>query len=170
MGPAMGPAMAIMTSVTNSNQAWQERLGPVVARAAAELVAVEQHGDTLRVYIDQPQGVGLDDCERVSKELGATLSELEDWNLEVSSPGEDRPLVKRGDFERFTGRRAKVQARNPIEGSRNFIGTLDGVDDQGVGVKLENGKTVVVGWDNLAQARLAPLPSVPGRPAQARAK
>ncbi|HXR98522.1 MAG TPA: ribosome maturation factor RimP [Terriglobales bacterium] len=152
-----------MTNLTNSNQAWQDRLGPVVARAAAELVAVEQHGDTLRVYIDQPQGVGLDDCERVSKELGAALTELEDWNLEVSSPGEDRPLVKREDFERFAGRRAKVQSRNPIEGSRNFVGALDGADAAGVRVKLENGASVVVAWDNLAQARLAPLPQIPAR-------
>jgi ribosome maturation factor RimP len=100
-----------------------------------ELVGVElfQRGGgahTLRVYIDHPRGITLDDCEAVSHQLSGVL-DVEDpipgnYDLEVSSPGLDRPLVFPEHFERFAGRRVKVRLAEKIEGRRNLDGVLVG--------------------------------------------
>jgi ribosome maturation factor RimP len=102
----------------------------------------------LRVYIDHDDGVGLDDCARVSRALSATL-DVEDlipvhYNLEVSSPGLDRPLRTEAHFRRYLGRRAKIRTRRPLgeaPGRRNFSGTLVGVEGGGdaVGVRIDVG-------------------------------
>ena len=92
-----------------------------------ELVDVEfaQQG-LLRVYIDRPAGITIDDCEAVSRQLSHVLA-VEDFDysrLEVSSPGLDRPLKKASDFERFAGCEVAVRLRAPLEGRRNFEGVL----------------------------------------------
>lgn len=100
-----------------------------------ELVALEQPAaETLRLYIDRPGGVDLALCEAVTAELRDLL---ERYSLEVSSPGIDRPLTKPEHFRRFLGRRVKVRTREPIEGRRNFTGTLAGADDESVMVASE---------------------------------
>jgi ribosome maturation factor RimP len=110
-------------------------LGPV-GRAGCELVDVEYRrepaGWTLRLYIDKEGGVSLDDCQRVSQEVGTVL-EVEDpiphrFNLEVSSPGLDRPLRTEASFRDAVGRQVRVAAREPIAGRRNFTGRLISVD------------------------------------------
>ena len=102
-----------------------ERLSaPVVEELGMELVDVEfvKEGGRwmLRVYIDKPGGIGLDDCERVSQSLDTMLDEKDPipqtFYLEVSSPGIERPLKKLRDFQRFCGHRVNVSTYAPLEG------------------------------------------------------
>jgi ribosome maturation factor RimP len=102
-----------------------------------ELVDFEWKNETgwvLRVFIDGPGGIGVDDCARVSHQLSATL-DVEDliqhhYSLEVSSPGLNRPLKKEADFRRFVGQKAKIRTKHPVgESRRNFSGTLIAVEN-----------------------------------------
>ena len=100
-----------------------------------ELIALEQPAaETLRLYIDRHGGVDLALCEAVTGELRDLL---ERYSLEVSSPGIDRPLTKPEHFRRFLGRRVRVRTRDPIEGRRNFTGTLAEADEESVMVAAE---------------------------------
>jgi ribosome maturation factor RimP len=104
----------------------------------AELSGGRQHR-TLRVYIDSPHGVTVDDCAAVSRQLSAIL-DVEDpfpgsYTLEVSSPGLDRPLVTPADFRRFQGEVVKVRLLNALDGRRNFTGRL--VETTGESVVIE---------------------------------
>ena len=102
-----------------------------------ELIALERPAaETLRLYIDHPGGVDLALCETVTGELRELL---EQWSLEVSSPGVDRPLTKPEHFRRFLGRRIKVQTDEAIAGQRNFTGTLADADEETVSVAAESG-------------------------------
>jgi ribosome maturation factor RimP len=124
-----------------------------------ELVDVERspHGRMLRVFIDKPQGVSVDDCVAVSNHLSRLLAveNVDYGRLEISSPGLDRPLKKTSDFIRFAGESAKLKLRVGLQGQRNFVGVLRGVQD-GV-LKLEvDGKVLDLELDNLEKARLVP--------------
>jgi ribosome maturation factor RimP len=95
-------------------------------------VAGPENKPIVRVFIDKPQGVTHDDCSEVSLHLG-TILDVEDfihasYTLEVSSPGLERGLYKRADYERFAGSDAKMKTRLPVNGQRNFRGRLLGVD------------------------------------------
>jgi ribosome maturation factor RimP len=95
-------------------------------------VAGPENKPIVRVFIDKPQGVTHEDCSKVSLHLG-TILDVEDfihasYTLEVSSPGLERGLYKRADYERFAGSDAKMKTRLPINGQRNFRGRLLGVD------------------------------------------
>lgn len=107
-----------------STQAIIER---TLAAMGYEVVDVErgQQG-VLRVFIDSPSGITLDDCEKVSRQLSYVLEveAVEYSRLEVSSPGLDRPLRKPADFERFAGSEVALRLREPLEGRRNFDGLL----------------------------------------------
>jgi ribosome maturation factor RimP len=99
-------------------------------------VAGPENKPIVRVFIDKPNGVTHDDCSQVSLHLG-TILDVEDfihasYTLEVSSPGLERGLYKRADYERFAGSDAKMKTRQPIEGQRNFRGRLLGVDGSDV--------------------------------------
>jgi ribosome maturation factor RimP len=107
-----------------STQAIIER---TLAGMGYELVDIEHARDgLLRVYIDAPAGIALDDCEKASRQLSHVLmvEEVDYARLEVSSPGVDRPLKKPVDFERFAGAEISVRLRRPFEGRRNFEGVL----------------------------------------------
>ncbi len=153
----------------------------VVAGEGLELVLAEikgqGKGQLLRVYVDQPGGVGLAECERASRALSAALDGMDAaaaagaaaYTLEVSSPGLDRPLRKPADFERFAGQRAAVRTRAPRQGSRSFIGILEGQDTAGVRLRPETAPpaSISIAWEDIEQARLAPLwpqPQRPGKP------
>jgi ribosome maturation factor RimP len=111
----------------------------------------EAHGMVLRVQIDRPgpaataeESVSVDDCFHVSRDLSALL-DVEDfipvaYTLEVSSPGLDRPLRGRGDFERFAGRRAKVVLRAAVDGQTFFKGRLAGVDADAALIDGDDGR------------------------------
>lgn len=110
---------------------------PLVAREGAELVDVEVAGSrkrpVVRVYVDRPGGVGLDDCARISRLLEAGLETAaavpETYVLEVSSPGLDRPLRERRHYERVVGRDLEVRLFAPRGGRRRIVGTLEQVAD-----------------------------------------
>ena len=105
---------------------------PQVEVLLAEVVG----GDTLRVFIDHPDGVSLDLCERVTYQLGDVR---ERYALEVSSPGTDRPLTKPAHFRRFLGRTARVRTRDKRDGHRSFTGELVGASDDEVTIAAATG-------------------------------
>ncbi|MBI5969654.1 MAG: ribosome maturation factor RimP [Deltaproteobacteria bacterium] len=136
--------------------------GPITASLGMELVAVEaavEHGRRLmRVYIDKPEGVTLDDCADVSMELGLALDVADPINeryvLEVSSPGLDRPLIKEGDYIRFAGRKVRLRTKAPVEGRRNFKATIVGAKDGATTVTDEDGRRWELEIANIEKARL----------------
>ena len=120
-------------------------LEPTIERLGYELSDLEVRlggkNGVVRVFIDKPEGIGLDDCETVSSAVSALL-DVEaplpgHYNLEVSSPGTDRTLTKMMHFERFTGETVEVQMRFPIEGRRRFRGTLVSTDDENIVVEVD---------------------------------
>jgi ribosome maturation factor RimP len=138
-------------------------LEPGVKALGFELVDVELEGGgartTLRVFIDGPQGITVDDCARVSRQLSAIL-DVEDpiagrYTLEVSSPGLDRPLVTPEDFRRFAGETVKVKTRAPLDGRRNFKGRLAEVEGEGVVIESD-GQRFAIAFEAIERARLVP--------------
>jgi ribosome maturation factor RimP len=118
-----------------------------------ELVAVEAPAsETLRLFIDHPGGVGLELCERVTMQVRDLL---EDYALEVSSPGLDRPLVKPEHFARFVGHEAWIRTSEPIDGRRNFTGRLTAADAEAVGIESE-GETIEIPFDLINRSNLVP--------------
>ena len=138
-------------------------LEPGVRAVGFELVDVELagagHQAVLRVYIDGPAGVTVDDCADVSHQLSAIL-DVEDplpgsYTLEVSSPGLDRPLVRPADFERQLGETVKVRMREPIDGRRNFKGRLLSVGGDHIVIEV-NDKHQDLAFSGMEKARLVP--------------
>ena len=105
---------------------------PDVEVLLAELVG----GKLVRLFIDHPQGVSLELCERVTKLLPEVR---ERYALEVSSPGPQRPLSKPDHFRRYVGRRARVRTRGPLDGHTSFTGELVGATDDAVTVAADTG-------------------------------
>jgi ribosome maturation factor RimP len=131
-----------------------------VTQLGYELVdfEVSNRGKLLRLFIDKPEGVNIDDCVLVSNQLGNVLAVENDFDydrLEVSSPGLDRAIKKESDFVKFTDSRANVKTRMPIEGRKNFIGLLKGVNDGVLTMNVE-GVDVEISLLNIDKARLAP--------------
>ena len=134
---------------------------PVLDEMGLELVGVqyrrEQRGWVLRLIIDKQDGVSLDDCAAVSREISQLL-DIEDfvdqaYNLEVSSPGLNRPLKSMADFQRFTGRKAKIKTIEPIAGEHVFIGRIK--KTEGETIILEGGRReVAMPFSQVARARL----------------
>ena len=124
-----------------------------------ELVACERTGkdDLLRVFVDKPGGVSIDDCAHISAHLSRVLpvEGVRYDRLEVSSPGLDRVLRKEQDFMRFAGEKARVRLRVALEGQRNFIGVLRAVNDGKLELEVD-GKSLVFELNNLEKARLVP--------------
>ena len=134
---------------------------PVVVYTGMELVDVEYgrgpSGTVLRLTIDKPDGVTVDDCADISRLVGDLLDAKDfvpgSYNLEVSSPGINRPLKKRDDFERFAGQKVLIKTREPIDGRRNFRGILHGIRENFIVVSTE--KTVFnIPFELVAKARL----------------
>lgn len=139
-----------------------ELLEPAVEGLGYELVELEYRSSgsgLVRLYIDSPEGIGLDDCERVSHEISALL-DVEDpipsqYVLEVSSPGANRILRKPSHFSHFAGKRIKVELKRLHEGRRRFTGQLVGIEDDEVLVQTDE-ELVRLGFSMIAKARLAP--------------
>ena len=138
-------------------------LGPTVERLGYELADLEvrlgSKGGLVRLFIDKPEGIDLDDCEKVSQAVSALL-DVEDpvpgnYNLEVSSPGLDRKLTKVEHFQRFEGETVKVQMRFPIEGRRRFRGTLVSSDNENIVVEVD-GESHSLPLKTIDTARLVP--------------
>ena len=132
---------------------------PAVAGLGYELVDVQASngGRLLRLFIDKPGGVTLDDCAAVSRHLTRVLAVegIDYERLEVSSPGLDRPLRKEKDFARFAGQKAEIRMRTPDAGGRRkFVGVLRGAQDGQVSLELEGQQTVALVLDDVDKARL----------------
>jgi ribosome maturation factor RimP len=133
---------------------------PAVRGMGYELVDVQASngGRLLRLFVDKPGGVTLDDCAAVSRHLTRVLAVegIDYERLEVSSPGLDRPLRKERDFARFAGRKAEVRMRTPdATGRRKFVGVLKGAAQGRIGLEVD-GKTVELALDAVDRARLVP--------------
>jgi ribosome maturation factor RimP len=131
-----------------------------VTQLGYELVDLEvsSRGKLLRVFIDKPEGITIDDCVLISNQLGNVLAVEHDIDydrLEVSSPGMDRALKKPADFVRFTDAKATVKTRMPIEGRKNFVGILKGIVEADLLIEVE-GVIVNIPLTNIDKARLVP--------------
>ena len=136
---------------------------PAVEALGYELVGIEfvarGHHGLLRLYIDNEDGITLDDCEKVSHQVSGVL-DVEDpipgqYSLEVSSPGLDRPLFKAAHYERFAGHEVKLQSNAPVDGRRRFKGILQGIRDNEVVIEVD-GKEVRLPLESIEKARLVP--------------
>ena len=141
----------------------QKLIEPTIERLGYELTDLEVRlsgqGGLLRLTIDKPDGIDLDDCEKVSHAVSALL-DVEDpvpgnYNLEVSSPGLDRKLTKVEHFQRFKGETLKVTMRFPIEGRRRFRGTLVSSDEESIVVEVD-GESHSLPLTMIDTARLVP--------------
>jgi ribosome maturation factor RimP len=128
-----------------------------------EIVEVEVKGGGahrfVRISIDKPEGVSHADCEVVSQQVG-TILDVEDvvpggrYTLEVSSPGVERKLLKPQDYQRFQGKKAKVTLREPLDGRRNWEGTLAGIEEGLIRLDLERGDPVRFTFEQVQKANL----------------
>ena len=140
----------------------RELLEPTIAHMGYELYGLRQMGPggrTLQIVIDRAAGVTLDDCERVSQVAGPLLDQADlieggRYHLEVSSPGAERPLRNRAEYERFSGRRVNVRHRSGA-GEAVIEGSLVTVDDAGIAVLGRTLEEVRIAWDDILAARLA---------------
>lgn len=140
----------------------REILIPVLDQLGLELVEITLRVEggrwILRVTIDREDGVQVQHCTAVSRELSVHL-DVEDlipvkYYLEVSSPGLDRPLKDESDFERFTGRLVKIRTNRSIAGRKKISGTIEGIEGGVVSVLLENDIRLEVPVEDISSARL----------------
>ncbi len=124
-----------------------------------DVLYTTEHGRRiLRIFIDKPGGVTIDDCSDLSRELGTVL-DVEDpipqsYTLEVSSPGLDRLLTKEKDFLRFAGKKVKLRTKEAIEGRKNFKASIEGVEGGRVTLKDADGRIWEIMLSNIEKARL----------------
>ncbi len=142
----------------------RELLLPILEEGGFELVDVEfvrePVGWVLRIYADRPEGgITISDCQWISERIG-TLLDVEDlihhpYNLEVSSPGLDRPLKTRKDFERQKGVVIKVKTHQPMDNQRNFKGEVVSTSDRGVTIHdVSRNAEVEIPYENIKSARV----------------
>ncbi|HVR69273.1 MAG TPA: ribosome maturation factor RimP [Vicinamibacteria bacterium] len=135
----------------------------VTSSRGFELVDVEVKrapgGQLLRLFVDKPGGIGLDDLQSVSEEVSAIL-DAEDpidsaYTLEVSSPGLDRPLKTEADYRRYQGRLARLSSYEPLDGRRHWTGRILSVDGGAVSLAEKDGGTVTrIPFEKIAHGRL----------------
>lgn len=143
----------IVTAVESFSQ-------PIVEEMGLELVEVQfrrESGWILRLFIDSPKGITVDDCASVSRQVSSYL-EVEDlidqaYTLEVSSPGLERPLKRKEDFVRFAGRKARIKLKEPRDGQRVFLGLLGGLEENILTLDVD-GEQMKIDLDVVARARL----------------
>lgn len=139
---------------------------PIAKTLHLEIVEVERHGKgaktVVRVIVEKEGGVGIKDCEQFHHSLARALDVADPiphaYRLEVSSPGLDRPLKQRKDYDQAIGRNVRVKVHDPIHGNGTFIGQLSEVDEQGITlqVPIQKSRTyrrVPLQWEAIAQAK-----------------
>ena len=139
----------------------EEIAEPVCVSQGLELVHVEYRkepsGRVLRIFLDHPEGITVDRCSAFSRALGDLLDvygEIEDkYTLEVSSPGIERPLSKKKDFERFQGQMAKILLATAIDGQKTFTGVLMGISEDTVRLQAKENE-VALPFDEITKAHL----------------
>ena len=135
---------------------------PLCESEGLELIQVEyqreSNGRILRLYVDKPDGIKLDDCIVVSRQMGDILDvHLEDvgpYSLEVTSPGPDRPLARKQDFAKFKGNRVKIKTVQPLNGRKNFKGVLLGISGDEVSLQMEE-QIIIIEHADILKARLS---------------
>lgn len=161
---ASGPFFVCGDDMRQKPGELQKLLEPAVTGLGFELVGIEYHPSgkhsLLRVYIDSENGVTVDDCARVSYQVSGVL-DVEDpipgnYQLEVSSPGLDRPLFRPEDYDRFAGQQVKLTLLHPLDGRRKFSGVLRGLQGEQVFIVLEDGTDVGLPIGDIEKARLVP--------------
>ena len=147
-------------------EAWRPKIEEIAQRVAQsegmEIVEVEVKGGgsnrLVRISIDKPEGVTHADCELISQQVG-TILDVKTWSrghytLEVSSPGVERKLFKPQDYERFQGKKAKITLREPVDGRRNWEGTLAGFADGIIALETAPGKIRQFPFEQVEKANL----------------
>ena len=151
----------------NGLESQVHRIAESIAKALRlEIVEVECHGKgaktIVRVIVEKEGGVGIQDCEQFHHSLGRALDATDPvphaYRLEVSSPGLDRPLKQRKDYDQAVGRNIRVKVRDPIQGKGTFVGQLAEVDDRGITLEVPVRKSrthrrVALEWETIAQAK-----------------
>ena len=130
----------------------EEIVSITALQAEIEVLLVEVSGTTLRLFIDHPDGVTLALCERVSGQLGDYRDR---YSVEVSSPGQDRPLTKPQHFVRFLGRHARVRLRDARAGHKSVTGELVGASESEVTIAAGDG-VVTIPFEQIARSNLIP--------------
>lgn len=139
----------------------KDLIEPLCETEGMELVHLEFQreagGRILRLYIDKPGGVTLEDCVYISRQSGdlldVYLDKMGPYSLEVSSPGVRRPLGKKVDFERYKGNQAQIRTASPIDGQKNFKGIILGISDELVKLSLHD-KIVDIPYQEITRAHL----------------
>jgi len=140
----------------------KDLLDPLCESEGMELVHLEYQrearGRILRLYIDKPGGVTLDDCIHISRQssdmLDVYLEETGPYNLEVSSPGQNRPLGKKRDFDRFKGSQVNIRTTLSVGGKKKINGVLLGISEDVVKVLIDD-QIVAIPYHEIVTARLA---------------
>jgi ribosome maturation factor RimP len=135
---------------------------PVLAGLGYRLVRVRISGFagcTVQIMAERPDGMmSIDDCEAASRALSPVFDVADliegSYRLEISSPGIDRPLVRRSDFERYAGHIAQIEMQIPIDGRKRFRGELHGTDGECARIRVEAAQDVLLRIDDIAEARL----------------
>ena len=156
-----------------------EIIGPVIEDLGFELVRIRLQGGktaTLQIMADRPDGgINVDDCADISTAVSAVLDvedPIEDnYHLEVSSPGIDRPLTRMKDFAAFEGYEVRLETNQPIDGRKRFKGVLAGVDGDNIAIDLDGeDETALIPFDWLADAKLVMTDALLKRGAAIRAQ
>jgi len=140
-----------------------ELLQPLVEDLGYEFIGIEYNSNpkhsVLRLYIDQENGVAIEDCETVSRETAALLDVKDlirsQYNLEVSSPGLDRPLFTLAHYREWAGHKAQINLFAPQDGRRKFSGPILSADEESVTIN-QDGSEVRLDFGNIAKAKLIP--------------
>jgi ribosome maturation factor RimP len=135
---------------------------PVCESEGLELIYVEYQresaGRILRLYIDKPEGINLDDCVNVSRQMGdiidVNLGDIGHFNLEVTSPGPSRPLASAEDFDKYKGNQVKIKTTRSINGQKNFKGILLGISSGQVNLQVDE-QIVAIPNQDILKARLS---------------
>jgi ribosome maturation factor RimP len=138
---------------------WVEAEGFELVRVSVMKAPGRSRGLTVQVLAERPGGgMSVDDCAKLNRALSERLDAVDPihgaYVLEVSSPGIDRPLVRRGDFERFAGQQVRLETTEPVAGRRRFKGRLLGLSGEAVLVDVE-GERMAFALDSIAKAKLA---------------
>lgn len=150
--------------MANAETTLRDRLAALITAMGYEFVGCELtrqgRSSVLRIYIDTEKGITLTDCSKVSHQVSAVL-DVDDpiqgeYNLEVSSPGLNRPLFEIDQFKKFVGSRIKVRMYNPLNSQRNFVGILQQVDETNDIHLLMDTEEVVLPFSGIEKARVIP--------------
>jgi ribosome maturation factor RimP len=154
---------AVGRNMASKQEVLEQMVAPIVAALDCELWGLEYltqgRYTTVRIYIDSPQGVTLDDCEKISRQI-SSIFDVEDpisseYTLEVSSPGIDRPLYKESQYLAYVGQEINARLRVAVEGRRRFKGVITKVENGQIVLQVD-GKEVVLAIDAIDKANIEP--------------